>query len=89
MKRGSVWVSFAVLWSSYSLLFLGYCWLRGYGISFLETVSPVNYYQGPWPPPLFGGTGVVPSSVQKEATQAAKTAQAQGRPLPGSVQSRL
>ncbi len=63
MKRGSVWVSFAVLWGGYSLMFTGYCWLRGYDVSLLQVVSPVNYYKGPWPPPKFAGTGVVPKGA--------------------------
>lgn len=59
--KGSVWVSMSVLWASYSLLFVGYCWLRGYDISLLQAVSPVNYYKGPWPPAPFAGTGVIPN----------------------------
>lgn len=61
MKRGSVWLGMAVLWAAYSTMFAGYCWLRGYDISPLGIVSPVNYYKGTWPPPLFTGTGVFPS----------------------------
>lgn len=50
MARGSVWVSFAVLWTAYTLLFTGYVWVRGYDISFGQITGPVNYYKGTWPP---------------------------------------
>lgn len=50
MKRGSVAVSFLLLWGGYTLLFTGYCWVRGYNIGFLSIVSPVNFYSGSWPP---------------------------------------
>jgi hypothetical protein len=48
--RGSVWLSFTVLWAAYAGVFTGYCWLRGYNITFLQIVSPVNWYSGTWPP---------------------------------------
>ena len=81
--KGSVWVSMTVLWASYSLLFVGYCWLRGYDISLLQAVSPVNYYKGGWPPPLFTDTGVIPKGQGANAANPAGGAAQSGAPQAG------
>jgi len=46
VKRGSVWLSFVVLWGAYTLVYTGYVWIRGYDIGLLDLVSPVQFYQG-------------------------------------------
>lgn len=69
MKAGSVWLSFAVLWAAYGLVFTGYCWVRGYNISFGQIVDPVNYYRGTWPPPAsIPATQVLPTAAGSSAS---------------------
>jgi hypothetical protein len=43
---GKTWSAIAGLWVSYSLMYWGWVLLRGYNITFLEVVAPVNYWQG-------------------------------------------
>ena len=62
MKRGSVVVSFAVLWAAYTLGCMGYFWLRGYQIGFMEMVSPFSYYKGDWPPAPADPSQVIPKA---------------------------
>ena len=69
MRRGSVWVSFAVLWTAYALMFTGYAWVRGYDLPFLQIVGPVNYYKGPWPP----GKSIPPTQIFPGKTQSASS----------------
>lgn len=79
----SVWLPMAVLWGGYSMLFYGYCLIKGYNIGFLEIVSPVNYYKGGWPPPLFTDTGVIPKGQGANAANPAGGAVQSGAPQPG------
>lgn len=60
MKRGSVVIAFAVMWTAYTVIFTGYSWLRGYDISFGEIVSPLHWYSGPWPPPKASPNEIIP-----------------------------
>lgn len=79
----SVWLPMAVIWGSYSMLFYGYCLIKGYNISFLEVVSPVNYYKGGWPPPLFTDTGVIPKGQGANAANPQGGAALSGAPQAG------
>jgi len=74
MSKASVWLGFTVLWAGYALVFTGYCWVRGYNIGFREIVSPVNWYQGTWPPgkdipagALFPSSKTPPVNVPSQA----------------------
>lgn len=44
-------IGFGMLWTGYTLLFWGYCQIRGYDISIKEIVVP-KAWDGKWPPPL-------------------------------------
>jgi hypothetical protein len=40
-----------LLWSGYTLIFWGYCQIKGYDISLRDIVQP-THYKGNWPPKL-------------------------------------
>lgn len=51
-------IGFGMLWAGYTLLFWGFCQIKGYDISIKEIVVP-KAWDGKWPPPLYddgGGT---------------------------------
>lgn len=41
-----------MLWSGYTLLFWGFCQIKGYDISIKDIVVPGSW-DGKWPPPLY------------------------------------
>jgi hypothetical protein len=63
VKRGSVVVAFGVAWVAYALTFTGWCWVRGYDISFKQIWSPFSYYTGTWPPSTASPTEYFPSGT--------------------------
>lgn len=44
-------IGFGLLWSGYTLLFWGFCQIKGYDLSLSEIVIP-GRWDGKWPPPL-------------------------------------
>lgn len=44
-------IGFGLLWSGYTLLFWGFCKIKGYDIGLLDITVP-KHYKGAWPPPL-------------------------------------
>jgi hypothetical protein len=44
-------IGFGILWSGYTLLFWGFCKIKGYDIGLADIVMP-KHYKGKWPPPL-------------------------------------
>jgi hypothetical protein len=44
-------IGFGILWSGYTLMFWGFCKVKGYDISLGEIVIPKKY-TGKWPPKL-------------------------------------
>lgn len=54
-------IGFGMLWCGYTLLFWGYCQIKGYDISVAEIVVPKKW-NGKWPPALIddSGTGTAP-----------------------------
>lgn len=62
-------IGFGILWSGYTLMFWGFCRIKGYDIGLADMVIP-KHYKGKWPPPIVddsgtglggpGGNGVAP-----------------------------
>lgn len=44
-------IGFGMLWSGYTLLFWGWCRIKGYDIGLADIVIP-KHYKGSWPPKL-------------------------------------
>lgn len=44
-------IGFGLLWGGYTLVFWGYCQVKGYAITLGEIVIPKRF-TGTWPPPL-------------------------------------
>jgi hypothetical protein len=49
-------IGFGMLWSGYTLLFWGFCKIKGYDIGLKEIVVP-KAFKGTWPPPLVNDSG--------------------------------
>jgi len=49
-------IGFGLLWSGYTLLFWGFCQIKGYDISIKEIVVP-KAWDGKWPPKLIDDGG--------------------------------
>jgi hypothetical protein len=54
-------VGMGLAWVGYVVFFYGYSLVKGYDLSFSEIVSPVNFYQGDWPPPEAPNDAVLPA----------------------------
>jgi hypothetical protein len=48
-------IGFGLLWSGYTLMFWGWCKVKGYDITLGEIVIP-KHFTGTWPPPLVKDT---------------------------------
>lgn len=61
-------LGFGVLWVGYAVGFTGYCWVKGYNLSFREIVFPTGFYTGQWPPGLVNDpTVLIPTGSQGSA----------------------
>lgn len=49
-------IGFGMLWGGYTLLFWGFCQIKGYDISLAEIVIPKKF-SGTWPPKLINDSG--------------------------------
>lgn len=54
-------ISLLVAWLSYGAGYWGYSLVKGYNLSLLEIIGPVNYYSGSWPPGTASNAVVFPS----------------------------
>jgi hypothetical protein len=43
-------LGFGIIWVGYAVGMTGYCWVKGYDLSFREIVFPTGFYTGAWPP---------------------------------------
>lgn len=65
MGAGKVGLAFGVLWLGYAVGFTGYVLVKGYNIPIAQIWSPLNWYDGPWPPAAIDPTQVWPDSAKK------------------------
>lgn len=68
-------VGFGVIWVGYAVGFTGYCWVRGYDLSFKQIVWPSGFYQGKWPPALITDDTVL---IPGQGTASSSTASGTG-----------
>jgi hypothetical protein len=60
-------IGFGMIWGGYTLLFWGWCQIKGYDISLAEIVVPKKW-DGTWPPALIndGGSSDTPKVNPKD-----------------------
>lgn len=64
-------IGFGLVWGAYALGLKGWSLLQGWDVTFGRLVSPVAWYDGPWPPPqipagqLFASKGGAPGPAAK------------------------
>jgi len=98
-------VGVLIVWGGYAVTSWGLCLIKGYNVTLGQWVNPVSPFQWPsGPVPLIPATQIWPDGKATAAApsqpsspdistqmqqQQAQIAQNQGRPIPGSVASRL
>jgi len=56
-------ITMLVAWMSYASAWWGYSLIKGYNLSLLEIIGPVNYYSGTWPPAEAGNSVIIPDGT--------------------------
>jgi len=78
-------ISLFIAWAAYASGYYGYSLIKGYNLSFMEIVSPVNYYNGSWPPGTASNTVIFPAgnsstnASQSVSTMASVTSNGSGQ----------